>query len=151
MKTGFENGTERIKNLESFQVISKTVPGFAKEIGQKIGNVSKELAHDLKGLNILSKTQRKMNEFVRLKIEKMIIKYLQKQPKRIKKALKDPDMCQCVQNLIDDLVSAGSTQYHLVPAFHREKHCLYQISLRLRLWFPSYRLQLLWPLRILLG
>lgn len=45
-----------------------------------------------------------MNKYVRLRIERMIINQLKKAPKIIKQELKDPDMCICVQNLIDDLV-----------------------------------------------
>jgi hypothetical protein len=45
-----------------------------------------------------------INKYIRLKIEKMLINYLTSQPVKIKKALKDPDMCPCVQRRVDDLV-----------------------------------------------
>ena len=48
--------------------------------------------------------KRQVNGYIRLKIEKMLVNYLKKQPSRIKEALKDPDMCKCVQNKIDSMV-----------------------------------------------
>src|SRR3990167_6894937 len=45
-----------------------------------------------------------INKFIRLKIEKMLINYLSSQPSKIKKAIKDPDMCPCVERRVDDLV-----------------------------------------------
>lgn len=43
----------------------------------------------------------RINRFVRLKIEKMLVNYLEKQPAKIKEALKDDDMCKCVKTKID--------------------------------------------------
>lgn len=43
----------------------------------------------------------RINRFIRLKIEKMIVNYLEKQPAKIKEALKDEHMCECVKRKID--------------------------------------------------
>ena len=55
-----------------------------------------EIFEELKGMKFVKNTQYKINEYIRLKIEKMVINYLEKQPPKIKRALKDPDMCMCV-------------------------------------------------------
>lgn len=55
-------------------------------------------------MNIVKSSKRKMNRYVKLKIESMLINYLKKMPPKIKEELKDPDMCMCMQDLIDDTV-----------------------------------------------
>jgi hypothetical protein len=53
---------------------------------------------------MVKKSKKKMNYYVKLKIERMLLNYLKKMPPKIKEELKDPDMCMCMQNLIDDSV-----------------------------------------------
>ena len=59
---------------------------------------------EIKNNSVFKKSKEKINEYVRLRIEKMLINYLQKQPKQIKEMLKDEHMCDCVKSSIDSLV-----------------------------------------------
>lgn len=48
---------------------------------------------DIKNMKIVKSTKSKLNKYIKLKIEKMLMNYLKKLPPKIKNELKDPSMC----------------------------------------------------------
>lgn len=71
----------------------------------------------------MTSTKEMINQYVRVKVEKLVANYLKKLPPKIKKELKDPYMCACVKSLIDDLVD------NIWPDV--EEEILYQLRMKL--------------------
>ena len=88
-------------NNKFMQVIG---PNAIKDINQKLGQIKDDVMNDIKNMKIVKGTKSRMNRYVKLKIEKMLMNYLKKLPPKIKDELKDPAMCKCLQKFIDDTV-----------------------------------------------
>ena len=71
-------------------------PNAIKDLNSKLGKVKKDVMNDIKNMKLVKSSKRKMNRYVKLKIEKMLINYLKKMPPKLKKELKDPAMCMCI-------------------------------------------------------
>lgn len=53
---------------------------------------------------IFLKQKEKINLWLRKKIERMVMQLFSRLKPKIKVALKDPDMCECVKKSVDELV-----------------------------------------------
>jgi hypothetical protein len=80
-------------NNKFMQVIG---PNAIKDINQKLGKIKEDVMNDIKNLKIVKGTKTRLNKYVKLKIEKMLMNYLKKLPPKIKDELKDPAMCKCM-------------------------------------------------------
>lgn len=77
---------------------------LTSDVKGRIKDLKDDLINDLANSKIVTSTKEKINSFIRLKIEAMIVASLKKAPPVLKEALKDPDMCKCVKKLVDDMV-----------------------------------------------
>ena len=57
-------------------------------------------------MGLLKTGRKRVNDYIRLRIERMLINYLKKVPKFIKKQIIDKDMCECIKRLTSDLVDS---------------------------------------------
>lgn len=108
VKYFFKKGTAATKSIENN--IKIRINEAEDKLKIKMDKIKTKIIEELKNidakfLEILHKEKKKINKFIRLKIEKIILKILtDKARPLLKKKLKDPEMCKSVQHFIDDLV-----------------------------------------------
>jgi hypothetical protein len=62
---------------------------------------------DSKLKSLISEEKERINLWLRLKIQSMILEFVDKARPKVKQAVKDPDMCQFVKDAVDVVVDSS--------------------------------------------
>lgn len=114
---------DRAVNIASLPL--KTVLGneHAVTLKNRIVSSKDAILSDAVNLQLLSGGQGRVAEFIRLKVEKMVINYLKRVPNQIKDELIDDYMCGCVKTFTADIID------NLWPDV--EEQILFQLRMKL--------------------
>lgn len=81
-----------------------------KNIKKNLNSIKNEIIEEFKNLDrkfieIIAKQKEKINRYIILRVQEIILQFILKKTRPIiKKQLKDPDMCDFVKRIVDDLV-----------------------------------------------